>query len=46
MSIGTEATITPLSPPITKMKKKPSTKRRGVLKTGLPSHNVANQQKI
>ena len=31
MSIGTEATITPVSPPMTKMKKKPSTNSSGVL---------------
>ena len=36
----------PDSPPATKMKKKPMTKRSGVRNTGRPSHSVAIQQKI
>ena len=46
MSNGTEATITPVIPPMTKMTMKPMTNRNGVLKIGRPAHIVASQQKI
>ena len=41
-----DASITPVSPPITKIAKKPSTQSSGVLNRGLPPQSVAIQQKI
>lgn len=38
--------MTPVSPPITKVKMKPSTKSSGVAKIGRPPQIVAIQQKI
>ena len=46
MSIGADATITPVMPPSTKVKMKPSTNSNGVFSTGRPSQRVAIQQKI
>jgi hypothetical protein len=45
-SSGTEAIITPDSPPMMKTKKNPSTYRSGVSNDSRPVHNVAIQQKI
>ena len=43
---GTEATMTPVMPPMMKMKKKPSTNKSGGERRGRPSQSVAIQQKI
>src|SRR5690606_32131600 len=42
---GTSATITPVRPPSTKMKKKPRMKRIGGVSRGWPDHSVAIQAK-
>ena len=44
-STGTEASMTPLSPPMTKVTMKPTAKSIGVLKTGRPFQMVAIQAK-
>jgi hypothetical protein len=43
---GTDAIMTPVRPPTTKITTKPSVNSRGVRYTGLPSQSVASQQKI
>ena len=44
-SSGTEAVITPLTPPITKIKMKPSTYHIGVVSFGFPVTKVARYAK-
>ena len=46
MSIGTAPSITPERPPITNIDRKPSAKKKGVLKWSFPSQIVASQLKI
>ena len=43
---GTDATITPVRPPMVKVTMKPTTYSIGTAKRGRPSHIVASQQKI
>lgn len=45
MSKGTEATITPVMPPMTNTTKKPTAHRSGVWKRGRPPHSVASHEK-
>ena len=45
-SSPTEASITPVNPPIKNVKKKPSTKRNGGSQRGRDPQSVAIQQKI
>ena len=46
MSIGTAPSMTPESPPMTNIERKPSANSIGVLKWSFPSHIVASQLKI
>ena len=46
MSIGTAPSITPESPPITNIERKPSANSIGVRRWSFPSHIVASQLKI
>ena len=46
MSIGTAPSMTPESPPITNIERKPSANSIGVRRWSFPSHIVASQLKI